>query len=83
MSIKKYKNKLRLLVVYTDNYNNKEYIKTKEKYKKYIKKFHKRYVKLITFKNSKNNFKIELIGFDNKVKKKYNKINVKQILNDI
>ena len=31
MEFKKYKNKLRLLVVFTNSYNNKNYIKTKEK----------------------------------------------------
>ena len=83
MNIKKYKNKLRLIVIYTDNYNNKKYIEAKEKYKKYIKSFHKRYVKLITNKSKKNKFKIQLIGFDNKVKKSYNRMKVKQIMNDI
>ena len=83
MNIKKYKNKLRLIVIYTDNYSNKKYIEAKEKYKKNIKKFHKRYAKLITYKSIKNKFKIQLIGFDNKLKKTYDKIKVKQIINDI
>ena len=83
MNIKKYKNKLRLIVIYTDNYSNKKYIEAKRNYKKYIKKFHKRYVKLITYKSIKNKFKIQLIGFDNKVKKTYDKIKVNLIINDI
>lgn len=83
MNIKKYKNKLRLIVIYTDNYSNKKYIEAKDKYKKNIKKFHKRYVKLITYKSIKNKFKIQLIGFDNKLKKTYDKIKVKQIINEI
>lgn len=83
MKLKKYKNKLRILLVYTDNYNNEKYKKSKELYKKYIKQFHKRYVKFITYKKSTNKFKIELIGFDGKVKKKYNNMDVKKILKDI
>lgn len=83
MDLKKYKNKLRLLVIYTDNYNNKDYINTKDKFKKHIKKFHKRYVKLITYKKSSNKFNIKLIGFDGKTKKTYKTMDVKKILNDI
>ena len=83
MNLKKYKDKLRLLVIYTDSYSNKDYIEAKNKYKKHIKRFHKRYVKLITYKKSSNKFTIKLIGFDNKVKKSYSKLDVKKVLNDI
>lgn len=83
MNLKKYKDKLRLLVIYTDSYSNKDYIETKNKYKKHIKRFHKRYVKLITYKKSSNKFSIKLVGFDNKVKKTYSKLNVKNVLDDI
>ena len=83
MDLKKYKNKLRLLVIYTDSYNNKDYINTKDKFKKHIKKFHKRYIKLITYKKSSNKFNIKLIGFDGKTKKTYKTMDVKKILNDI
>ena len=80
----KYKNRYRLLLLYTDSYKNKEYILSKEIFKKNIIKFHKRYVKLITYKSKKNkNFKIELIGFDGKIKHQYKKLNVKKILKDI
>ena len=81
--LKKYKNRFRIILVYTDKYTNDEYIKSKEAYKKHIIKFHKRYVKLITYKSPKNNFKIQLIGFDGNVKKEYKNINVKKILKDI
>ncbi len=81
--IKKYKNRFRLLLIYTDNYKNKKYIDSKKLYKKHMVKFHKRYVKFITYKSKKNNFKIELIGFDGKVKKKYKSMDVKNIFTDI
>jgi len=83
MNLKKYKNKLRILLVYTDNYNNEKYKKSKVLYKKYIKKFHKRYVKFITYKKSTHKFNVSFMGFDSKVKKKYNKMDVKKILKDI
>ena len=81
MSYKKYKYKLRILLVQTPSYKNSDYIKTRDKYEKYIKKFHKRYVKMLTRKGDE--FKIYLIGFDGKVKKKYNKLSVKKVISDI
>ena len=48
MSLDKYKWKCRLLVIYTPNYKNRVYLKTKEVYQKEIKDFHKRSIKLIT-----------------------------------
>ena len=79
MDLKKYKNKLRLLVIYTDNYNNKDYINTKDKFKKHIKKFHKRYVKLICKSNKNKTFSVNLIGFDGKSKKVMDYLNCKLI----
>ena len=35
--LKKYKNRFRILIIYTDKYTNDEYIKSKEAYKKYNK----------------------------------------------
>lgn len=85
--IQKYKNKLRLLVVYTDSYKNKDYLDAKNIYQDNIKEFHKRYVKMIVYKYSKNNtnpiFKIQLIGFDGTVKHTYNKMNKNNIFRDI
>lgn len=81
--LKKYKNRFRILLIYTNSYKNKNYIESKKIYKENITKFHKRFVKLITYKSNKNDFKIKLIGFDGKTKKKYKNINVKQILKDI
>ena len=48
MSLDKYIWKCRLLVIYTPNYKNKVYLKTKKVYQKKIKDFHKRSIKLIT-----------------------------------
>ena len=48
-------------------------ILNQKKHIKNIIKFHKRYVKLITYKSVKNNFKIQLIGFDGNIKKKIQK----------
>lgn len=82
--LKKYKNRFRIILLYTDNYKNKDYIYAKNKYKKNIIKFHKRFVKLVTYKSSRNkNFKIDLIGFDGKMKHKYNSLDVKKIISDI
>lgn len=79
----KYKYKLRILLVITPDYKNKDYINTKEKYNKYLKKFHKRYIKMVTKINKKKDFKIKLIGFDGKVKKVYKKLSVTKVISDI
>jgi hypothetical protein len=50
-NLKKYKWKLRILLVSTPNYKDKKYIETKEIYNKHIKEFHKKYLKLITETN--------------------------------
>ena len=81
MKLEKYKYKLRILLVQTPSYQENEYKKTKNKYEKYLKSFHKRYVKMLTKKGDK--FKISLIGFDGKVKKKYNKLSIKKVFEDI
>ena len=79
MSFEKYKWKARLLVINTPNYKNKEYIFTKKIYQKYIKDFHKRFVKLVTKINKNNDFNIFLIGFDGEIKKKFKKLEHKKI----
>ena len=48
MRLDKYKWRCRLLVIYTPNYKNKIYLKTKGVYQREIKDFHKRSIKLIT-----------------------------------
>ncbi len=80
MSLDKYKWKCRLLVIYTPNYKNKIYLKTKEVYQKEIKDFHKRSIKLIT-KLHRNGPFLNLIGFDGKLKKEFLNINHKIIFN--
>ena len=69
MRLDKYKWKCRLLVIYTPNYKNKIYLKTKGVYQREIKDFHKRSIKLIT-KLDRNGPFLSLIGFDGKLKKK-------------
>ena len=83
MDFKKYKWKARLLVINTPNYKYKEYLSTKEIYQKYIKDFHKRFVKLVTKINKNNDFNIFLIGFDGEVKKKIKKLEHKKIFSII
>ena len=83
MDFKKYKWKARLLVINTPNYKNKDYIFTKKIYQKYIKDFHKRFVKLVTKINKDTNFNIFLIGFDGEVKKKIKKLEHKKIFSII
>ena len=81
MNLKKYKWKNRLILVETPSYKNIQYLKSKLVYQKYIKEFHKRFVKFITLKNPNSEFKIKLIGFDGKIKAKYNKLSYKKIVN--
>ena len=81
--LKKYKYKLRILYVRTPSYQDKNYIKTKEKYEKNLKRFHKRYVKMITKVDKNKDFKIKLVGFDGKVKKTYEKLSVTKVFQDI
>ena len=61
MDIKKYKWKLRIILV---NSNNLDYKKIIKEYKKYKYDFHKRFLKLIILKNKNFKLKIKLIGFD-------------------
>ena len=83
MSYEKYKWKARLLVIQTTNYKNKDYLLTKEIYQKYIKDFHKRFVKLIIKVNKDNDFNIFLIGFDGEVKRKFKKLDYKKLFSII
>ena len=79
INLKKYKWKNRILLVETPNYNNKDYIKTRDLYEKNIKNFHKRYVKKLNSLNKSKEFKIKLIGFDGEVKKEFQKLEVAKI----
>ena len=81
--LKKYKYKLRILLVITPDYKNKEYLNTKKKYERSMKSFHKRYIKMITKLNKDNKFKIKLYGFDGKLKKLYSKLSVSKLFSDI
>ena len=83
MKFDKYKWKARLLIVNTPNYKNKDYLLTKEIYQKFIKNFHKRFIKLITKVNKDDYFSISLIGFDGLVKKKFKKLDYKKIFSII
>ena len=81
--LEKYKYKLRILLVITPSYKDKDYIKTKNKYQKNLKRFHKRYVKMVTKIDKKSKLQIKLIGFDGKLKKTYSKLSVTKIFDDI
>ena len=83
MDLKKYKNKLRILLIETPSYKNEEYIKSRDDYNENIYKFHKVFTKLITKRNKDFEFKIKLIGFDSEIKKTYNKFNLNKIIKDI
>ena len=78
--IKKYKWKCRILQVNTPNYNNKVYKDAKITYQNEIKRFHKRFVKLIVVKNKVRKFSIDLIGFDGVKKKSYKYFKPEEIL---
>lgn len=76
MNISKYKWKLRIILVESNNIDYKKIIK---EYKEYKYEFHKRFLKLIILKNDKYKLKIKLIGFDGKIKKKFKQFNRKNI----
>ena len=73
----------RLLLVHTPSYKNEEYIKTKKIYEANLYKFHKKCLKIKSNRKKDNKFRIDLIGFDKKVKKTYKKLDPKKIISDI
>ncbi len=75
MNLDKYKWKLRILLVETPSYKDKDYLKTKDIFEKNMYNFHKRYVKMMTNQDPKLKFKIKLVGFDGEVKDTYDKLN--------
>ena len=79
MDLNKYKHKSRILLINTPNYKDKNYLNTKKIYQRYIRKFHKNYIKLIT-KINKKGFFVELIEFDGSVKKRFKNLNTKNLL---
>ena len=79
MNLEKYKWKSRILFVSTPNYKEKKYLNVKKIYQNKIKEFHKRYIKLICKTNKTTNFSINLIGFDGKSKKKFDKLDYKLV----
>ena len=76
--IKKYKWKCRILLIKTPNYKHPQYIKTKYLYQKEIKKFHKRVIKLIS-NITKNQFSIDLIGFDGAKKETFQSLECRKL----
>ena len=81
MNLDKYLWKNRLILVETTSYQNDKYIEAKKIFIKNIKKFSKRYVKFISYRNKDNKFKIKLIGFDGEVKKTFSSLNPEKIFN--
>ena len=79
MDLNKYKHKSRILLINTANYKDKNYLNSKKIYQRYIRKFHKNYIKLIT-KINKKGFFVELIEFDGSVKKRFKNLNTKNLL---
>ena len=71
MDLTKFKWKCRILLLSTTCYRDSNYKKSKELYQKHIKEFHKRHVKLMTFRKKGLKFSIKLIGFDGTLKKEY------------
>ena len=71
MDLTKYKWKCRILLLSTTCYRDSNYKKSKELYQKHIKEFHKRHVKLMSFRKKGLKFSIKLIGYDGSLKKEY------------
>ena len=76
--IKKYKWKCRILLIKTPNYKHPQYLKVKHLYQKEIKQFHKRVIKLIS-KITKNQFSIDLIGFDGNKKETFKSLECRKL----
>mgnify|MGYP001447127497 FL=1 len=76
--MKKYRWKCRVLLIKTPNYKNLKYKKAKKLYQTNIKQFHKRVVKLISNKTSKN-FSVELFGFDGRKKQTFQNFDSRKI----
>jgi len=79
MNLEKYKWSYRILLIYIDSYKNEQYQKIKEEYQTNIKEFHKRHIKLLTNRNKTNKFNIQIIGYDNEIKKNYKKFDMNKI----
>ena len=71
MDLTKYKWKCRILLLSTTCYRDNNYKKSKELYQKHIKEFHKRHVKLMSFRKRGLKFSIKLIGYDGALKKEF------------
>ena len=71
MDLTKYKWKCRILLLCTTCYRDNNYKKSKELYQMHIKEFHKRHVKLMSFRKKGVKFSIKLIGYDGTLKKDY------------
>jgi hypothetical protein len=71
MDLTKYKWKCRVLLLSATCYRDSNYKKSKELYQKHIKEFHKRHVKLMSFRKKGLKFSIKLIGYDGTLKKEY------------
>ena len=80
--MKKYRWKCRVLLVKTPDYKNLKYKKAKKLYQTNIKQFHKRVVKLI-FKKTRNNFSMELFGFDGIKKRTFKNFDSRKIFKTI
>ena len=68
-----------MLVLNTPNYSHSEYKRSKDLYQKYIKGYHKRYIKLITKLDKSKKFKIILIDFNGRKKNELDKLYTKKI----
>ena len=70
MDLSKYKWKSRILVLNTNCYQNKEYIRSRDLYYKHINDFKIRNVKLLANRKKGLKFSVNLIGFDRTLKLK-------------
>lgn len=75
--------KYRLLNIKSPSKNNKNFIKANKIFDENFKEFHKRCTKKKITIDENIIFVIELIGFDKEIKKKYTKLDIKVVFNDI
>ena len=79
MDLSKYKWKCRILLLNTICYRDSNYKISKELYHKHIKDFHKRHVKLMSYRKKGLNFSIKLIGYDGTLKKEFSTLDPQKI----
>tara|TARA_B100001989_G_C24538981_1_gene466356 strand:+ start:432 stop:710 length:279 start_codon:yes stop_codon:yes gene_type:complete len=76
-------NQYRFIIIVTPNYNNQRYLKIMNRLNLNRHIFDKRYTKIISRISKSNKIEIILVGFDNKIKKKYSNLSILNLIKAI